>query len=186
MSRGQAISFQLNTERLWLRKANLTDAEFMLRLLNEPSWRKYIARHDITTIGAAENYLQERIIPVYESGLGFHIIELKLEKIPVGICGLIKRPYLSEVDLGFALLEQYWGTGLAHEASLAMIRYAREHIRLNKLQGITVPHNNTSIKLLKKLNFVFKEEITDEKGEELLLYEKKLSAERNINSLHKN
>jgi len=156
----------------------------MLHLLNEPSWRKYIARHDIATIEAAESYLQERIIPVYETGLGFWVIEPKSEKKPAGICGLLKRPYLTEVDLGFALLEQYWGAGFAYEASQAVINYAQEDLRLKKLQAITVPHNRTSIQLLEKLNFVFKEEIIDEEGEELLLYEKKLNKKRNINLLH--
>ena len=168
-----------------MREATLHDAEFMLRLLNEPSWRKFIARHDVATIAAAKNYLLERIIPVYETGLGFWVIELKAEKKPAGICGLVKRPYLTEVDLGFALLERYWGNGFAYEASQAVIRYAQEDLCLEKLQGITVPHNRTSIQLLEKLNFVFKEEITDEEEEELLLYEKKLSEKRNINLLHK-
>lgn len=182
---GLTISPPLDTQRCQLREATLQDAEFMLQLLNEPSWRKYIARHDISTIQDAENYLLERIIPAYATGLGFWVVELKEKSCPVGVCGLVKRPFLSEVDLGFALLEQFWGLGIAYEAAQAVINYARSELKLTTLQAITVPYNDTSIQLLEKLNFASKELITDEEGEELKLYELKLIAERNINLLNK-
>ena len=158
----------------------------MLELMNEPSWRKYIARHDISTTQDAENYLLERIIPAYATGLGFWVIEHNEKQCPVGICGLVKRPFLSEVDIGFALLEQYWGSGFAREAAESVINYARKKLQLTLLQAITVPYNDTSIQLLEKLGFAYKEIITDDEDEELSLYELTLSTERNINLLIKN
>lgn len=157
----------------------------MLQLLNEPSWQRYIARHDISTEVDARNYLQERILPAYESGLGFWVAELKTDKQLVGICGLIKRPYLAEVDLGFALLEAFWGTGFANESSQGVIAYASEKLRLQKLQAITVPENKQSVHLLEKLKFQFKEKIIDPENEELSLYELSLPGNKGINFLGK-
>lgn len=177
----RVITQLLETERLKLREANIDDAPFMLQLLTEPSWQRFIARHEIKTVDQACTYLQERIIPAYETGLGFWVIQLTSQNTAAGICGLVKRPFLEEVDLGFALLEEHWGSGLAYEAALAVIAHAQEKLHLNKLQAITVPHNSASVKLLEKLGFAFKDHIKDEEGEELALYEQKLGKLPEIN-----
>ena len=142
-----------SSARLSLREATPDDAGFMLRLLTEPSWRRFIRNHEVNSEAAARTYLEERILPGYGDGLGFWLIELKESVTPIGICGLIKRDYLSHPDLGFALLEQYWGQGYAQEASQAVIAYARETLGLAELVAISSPDNTASHALLKRLGF---------------------------------
>jgi RimJ/RimL family protein N-acetyltransferase len=55
---------------------------------------------------------------------------LKPENIPVGMCGLIKRKTLDDVDIGFALLPEYEGNGFATEAAVAVMKYAKETLKL--------------------------------------------------------
>jgi RimJ/RimL family protein N-acetyltransferase len=142
------------TERLILREATPDDAGFFLRLLTEPSWARFIRKHDVDTEVTARKYLQDRIIAAYGGGKGFWITALRESAEPIGICGIIKRDALELPDLGFALLEQYWGKGYAREASETTITYARESLGLAELLAISNPDNIRSHTLLARLGFV--------------------------------
>jgi len=151
--------------RLSLREATAEDAGFMLRLLTEPSWSRFIRSHDVDSESAARTYLQDRIIPGYGTGLGFWVVELQKTATPIGICGLIKRDYLVQPDLGFALLEQYWGQGYAREASEAVISYARKDLGLTELIAISSPDNTSSHGLLERLGFQHEGESISPEGQ---------------------
>lgn len=79
----------------------------------------------------------------------------KEEGVPLGICGLIKRETLADVDIGFAFLEKYWGKGYAFESAAAVLQYGRTELGLPKIVAITAPKNRASIDLLQKLGLKF-------------------------------
>ena len=141
------------TERLTLREAVPGDAPFMLALLTEPAWEKFIRPHNVTTEAGARQYLEERIIPGYGQGMGFWLVELNATGEAIGICGLIKRDFLEEPDLGFAFLEKFQGKGYAREASASVIAYARDQLKLSSLLAISNPENISSHALLERLGF---------------------------------
>ena len=126
----------------------------MLRLLTEPSWRRFIRNHDVDSEPAARTYLQERVMSGYGGGMGFWVTALAGSATPVGLCGVIKRDSLDLPDLGFALLEQYWGKGYAREASQAVIAYARDVFGLPALLAISSPDNSRAHALLERLGFI--------------------------------
>lgn len=161
-----------NTERLILREATEGDASFMLQLLTEPSWRRFIRDHDVDSVDKAREYLQERIIDYYGKGLGFWLVEIKETAEPIGICGLIKRDYLEHVDIGFAYLEAHWGKGFASEACATTLNYAFEALQLPTVCAITLPSNAQSIRTLQALDFQLVAEQVDDNKETILLYEK--------------
>ena len=98
----------LETERLTLREFNKSDAEFVLRLLNTPTWLKFIGDKNVRSLDDAQNYLSNGPIRSYEeNGFGLSRVALKSSNTPVGACGLIKRDGLNEPDIGFALLPEY-------------------------------------------------------------------------------
>lgn len=169
--RKKAISHViLTTHRLTLREATLEDAGFMLSLLSEPAWREFIVDHDVTDEEGAKAYLEQRIMPGYREGRGLWLMLLKGSALPIGICGLVKRPFLEHTDLGFALLADYRGAGYASEASRAVLQYARDQLALRTLLAITVPHNQHSIQLLQRLGFAFAEETSNPDGEALSVF----------------
>lgn len=168
----------LESERLILREANLDDAGFMLRLLSQESWKKYIADHDIKDEDGAKNHLSSRIIPGYKNGRGLWLVALKDSGEPIGICGLVEREFLEHSDLGFAFLDDYQGQGYAAESSRAVMKYAKEELRLSILLAITVPINKHSIKLLERLGFAFKETMSNPEKEQLSVYKVKLSEDK--------
>jgi RimJ/RimL family protein N-acetyltransferase len=116
----------VDTARLLLRRFTLDDAPFILELLNEPSWYQHIGDKGVRTIPDARKYLLDGPLAMYERvGFGLLLIELRGSRIPVGMCGLIKRESLPDVDIGFALLPVFWGNGYAFEAARPGTAYSR-------------------------------------------------------------
>lgn len=159
----------IQTGRLALREAARDDAHFMLRLLNEPSWRTFIREHSISTREQAAEYLEERMIAAYRSlGFGLWIVELREGRCPVGICGLLKRDNLGDVDLGFAFLERFWGRGYAYEAARGSLEYAATRLGATRVLAITVPGNTRSIAVLERLGFKYESEFSHPGSDEVL------------------
>ncbi|MEO1263951.1 MAG: GNAT family N-acetyltransferase [Bacteroidota bacterium] len=142
----------LETERLILRHATVGDAPFMFKLLNDPSWIEFIGDRGIKTVEDAQNYILDRIIKSYEeNGFGLFLTVLKKDKTPIGLCGLVNRPQIEDVDIGFAFMPGFKGKGYGYESASAVIKYGREKFGLQKIAAITVKENVRSIALIKKL-----------------------------------
>jgi RimJ/RimL family protein N-acetyltransferase len=158
------------TERLLLAEVNVDDAVFFYRLLNTPKWIKFIGNRHIDSVEKAEKYIQNLILPSYaKHGFGFYKMVLKESKKAIGICGLVKRPNLENVDIGFAILPKYERKGYTYEAAKAMMDYAKNKLQLEKIVAITVLENEGSRKLLEKIGLQQSNKILF--GEEgLLLY----------------
>lgn len=167
--RGELV---LETPRLILRKFTLKDGEFIFRLLNSPGWLKNIGSRNIGSKADAERYITNKLLPPYEiSGFGFYRMELKQTGESAGMCGLVKREGLDDVDIGFALLPEYEGKGYAIEAAKAVMEFAKHELKLDRLAAITIQQNKGSINLLEKLGMEFEKMIKlpgDE--EELMLF----------------
>jgi RimJ/RimL family protein N-acetyltransferase len=162
----------LETERLILRHVKVEDGEFMLELLNDPAWLRFIGDKGVRTLDAARDYILNSLITLYERlGFGLYLVEIKGEGIPVGICGLIKRDSLEDVDVGFAFLPKYRGRGYAYESASAVMAYGRRSFALDRLAAITSPNNYDSAKVLEKLGFRFERTIKlSDDGEEVRLF----------------
>ncbi len=146
----------LETERLLLREFTEGDADFICRLLNSPGWLKNIGSRGIENEDNAREYINSKLRKAYtELGFGFYLIELKLGGESVGMCGLVKREGLDDVDVGFALLPEYEGYGYAYEAASATVEYAANTLIITTLSAITIPTNKSSIKLLEKIGLKF-------------------------------
>lgn len=153
--------FLLETERLTLRHLSPeTDAEFILRLLNEPSFLQYIGDKKVRTLDDARDYIRNGPMKSYEENcFGLYRVGLKENGRAIGICGLIKRDTLADPDIGFAFLPEYWDKGYAHESAAETMRHAREVLRLNRILAITSPDNESSGKLLGKIGLHFQRKI---------------------------
>jgi ribosomal-protein-alanine N-acetyltransferase len=146
----------LESDRLFLRHFTPEDAEFILRLLNEPSFLENIGDRGVRTLEQAASYLQEGPIKSYQDhGHGAYAVVLKESLQPIGLCGLIKREQFQDVDLGYALLPEFWSKGFAFEAAAAVLEYGKRSLRLAKFIALVLPTNADSIKLLEKLGFAF-------------------------------
>lgn len=143
----------LETERLSLRKFTVDDAEFILTLLNEPAFLRYIGDKQVRNLDDARQYILNGPITSYERhGFGLNCVELRETHTPIGMCGLLKREELPDPDIGFALLPDFRNKGFAFEAAEAVLKAAPD---LQRVLAITSLDNEASINLLQRLGFKF-------------------------------
>jgi len=144
------------TDRLVLRRLIVEDAPFILRLLNEPSFLQHIGDRGVRNLADAQQYILSGPIASYERhGFGLFLAELRETRVPIGICGLLKRDALDDVDVGFALVPESWSKGYAFESASATLAYARDTHHLTRVVAIASQGNFASINLLVKLGFYF-------------------------------
>lgn len=147
----------LATNRLVLREVTPDDAAFILELINQPSFHRFIGDRGVRTLEAARQYIIDRMLSSYQTyGFGMYAVLLKDSSVPMGVCGLVKRDALDDVDIGFAFLPQYEGHGYAYESASAVLGYARTTLRIQRVCAITALDNVRSMKLLEKLGLTFR------------------------------
>ena len=145
----------ISGESLFLREFNLSDASFIVELLNSPGWIEFIGDRNVHSVDDAILYLQNGPLKSYSStGYGFWCVCLKSSSEAVGMCGFIKRDYLPAPDLGFAFLPSFISKGLGFESAHLSLLLAKEKYSIESLVAITDPLNTRSIKLLNRLGFI--------------------------------
>lgn len=150
----------IETERLILRLITIEDAPFILELLNDNSWLRFIGDKGVRTLDDAKNYIITGPMDMYEKlGFGLYLIERKIDNTPIGMCGLIKRITLEDVDIGFAILSEYQSNGYAYEAAAATIKYGNQQLGLKRIVAITTDNNLSSSSLLKKIGMKYEQNI---------------------------
>jgi len=150
----------VDTPRLVLSRLAPEDAPFILALLNDPAWLRYIGDRGVRTLDGARDYIVQGPMAMYaREGFGLWKTALRANGDPIGLCGLIKRPALDDVDLGFAFLPAYRRRGYGREAAAACLDYARDAARLRRLVAIVSSDNADSLRLLAGLGFAYERKI---------------------------
>ena len=135
-----------------MRRLVADDAAFFLALVTDPAWIRFIGDRNVHTVDEARRSLVEGPIAMYErTGHGLLRVDRKADGVALGICGLIRRDTLPDIDLGFAFLPKYRGQGYAAEAARATIAHARDGLGLKRLVAIASPDNVDSRRLLEHL-----------------------------------
>jgi len=156
----------LDTERLRLRTLGEDDAAFILELVNEPSWLQFIGDRGVRSVEQARDYIVKGPMAMFaRHGFGLYLTELKDGSEPIGICGLIQRDSLPDVDLGFAFLPRFWGRGYAREAAAAALAHGLGALGLKRIVAITSPDNQRSIRLLERIGFGHERRVALSEGE---------------------
>ena len=147
---------ELRSERLRLRGLVANDAPFILELVNEPSWLRFIGDRGVRNLDDARAYIANGPQASYaRHGFGLYLVERAADAAPLGLCGLLKRDALEHADIGFAFSPRHWGQGYAGEAARAVLADARDRLGLARVLAITNPDNAASIGLLEKAGFRF-------------------------------
>jgi len=150
-----------------LRELDLGDAEFILELLNEAGFIRYIGDKGVRTVADARDYiLQGPMVSYARNGFGLYATCLRGATpngepagTPIGICGLVRREGLTDPDVGFAFLSRYWSKGYAVESAAAVLAHAKQALNLLRIVAITSPDNAQSIAVLEKIGLKFERTI---------------------------
>lgn len=161
------------TDRLYLRPTKPEDAAFVLELLNTPKWLQYVGDRNVHSVEEATEYIKIRMLPQLERlGYSNYTIVRKSDGAKIGCCGIYDREGLEGVDIGFGLLPQFEKQGFAFEASVEIMRAAKDDFGILKISGITAKDHHASQRLLEKLGLVLAGTvILPDEDEELLRYE---------------
>jgi ribosomal-protein-alanine N-acetyltransferase len=145
----------LSTARLTLRELDHDDDTFILELLNEPGFLRYIGEKGVRTAADARQYITQGPRDSYaRHGYGLYATCLGSGP-PLGMCGLVRREGLEHADLGFAFLERHWGRGYAVEAAGAVLDWAFGTLKLPRVVAITSLDNLGSIAVLTRVGLTF-------------------------------
>ena len=159
------------TDRLTLRRMTEDDAELILAVLTDADFVRHVGDRGVHDLDEARAYLRDGPMASYERvGYGLYLVARRSDASPLGVCGLLKRDYLDDVDIGYALLPPARGQGLALEAITATIAHARDEARLPRLVAIISRENAPSRAVAERAGMREDGTITDPAGQELLLY----------------
>jgi len=167
-------AWRLETDRLFLRRVSLDDADLLLAVWNDPAFMENVGDRGIRTIEEAVEAMEGGALKLYaDYGYGPYAMVRKDDGVRMGICGLFKRDNLDCPDIGFGVLPEFCGKGYAGEASFAVMAHARDDLQIRELTAIVSPGNAPSIGLIEKLGLVFAKMITmPGDDEEICLYSK--------------
>jgi len=146
------------------------DAAFMLRLVNDPGWLANIGDRNVRNLEQSRAYIQKTLDMYERYGFGSLVAELKDTGEPIGTCGLVKRDGVEEVEVGYALLPEFRGRGLAIEGAKAVLDYARDVLKLERVAAIVTPANRDSIKVLERIGLAFVRPMTLPNNDQVYFY----------------
>jgi len=142
-------------------------AEFVFELLNSPKFIQYIGDRGVRNVEQAAAFIENRYRQSYrDNGFGLYAVQRKIDNVPIGLCGFVKRDTLPGPDIGFAFLPEFESYGYGFESADAMMKYGRDTLGFTKVLAITSQDNAVSGRLLEKLGFKFDKLM--ESGEETL------------------
>jgi RimJ/RimL family protein N-acetyltransferase len=157
------------TSRLQIRWLEFDDADFIYRLVNDPDWIRFVGDKGVSNLDDARNYIENGPMDMYRRyGFGLNRVALKEGDKAIGICGILQRETLPEVDLGFAFLPDYRRQGYAFEASEAILEHGLAILGLQRIAAILSPQNLVSANLLGKLGFGFERNYQAEPNTDIL------------------
>ncbi|HHL31804.1 MAG TPA: N-acetyltransferase [Oceanospirillales bacterium] len=160
------------TDRLILRQFNTGDVDFILQLVNAENWIQYIGDRNIKNPAQAQAYIEKSLVKSYKDhGYGLWLVQLKDAKTAIGMCGLVNREGLDDVDIGFAMLPQFCNKGYALEAAKATMSYAKNNLNIQRVIAITTESNQASIQLLNKIGLYYKKTVSLSKDNVVQVFE---------------
>ncbi|MFA3791708.1 GNAT family N-acetyltransferase [Aliiglaciecola sp. SL4] len=144
------------TERLNIRKVTLAEAYFILDLVNDPDWIRHIGDRNIHNQSDAREFIETGPFVSYrENGYGLYVFCDNRKNRPMGICGMLKRPFLEYPDIGYAILPEFRRKGLTLEACGGVLAADCKRLGLKTVHAMISPENTQSINLIERLGFEF-------------------------------
>ena len=141
----------IHTQRLRLEALDIKHGQLILAVFNDPDFLRFVGDKGIRSIAQAEQYLHAG--PIAErrlSGIQNYAVIEQDSARAIGMCGLLKRPYLPNPDLGYGFLPGARGQGFAREAAAAVLASLEP---AERLWAMVNPANQASLTLLNKLGF---------------------------------
>ncbi len=144
----------LTTERLTLRQLISSDDKEIFALRSDDNVNKYLDRKPSKSIDDAKNFIQTINENIQRKDSLYWAITLNgTDKLIGTICLFDFSNDNLKAEIGYELLPNFQGKGIMQEATSKVIDFGIQHIGLNSIEAYTHSENQSSTRLLKKLNF---------------------------------
>jgi [ribosomal protein S5]-alanine N-acetyltransferase len=175
--RNYLMKFHLETERLILREFRESDVDGIFELDSNPNVHRYLGNKPISTKEEAEKIVAGVLKQYTERGIGRWIMTDKETGEFLGWSGLRLNTeynmngFTRYYDIGYRILEQFWGKGYATESGKAAVNYGFEVMNLAAIYATTDIGNGASHKALLKIGLSYVEDFYfEEEGLDLRWY----------------
>lgn len=173
---------EIETDRLLLRGWRDEDLEPYARMCADPEVMRYIGGGSTLTPTRSEEQVSRFVRHWEERGFGLWAVEEKRGGGFVGFVGLVHQEEWTEgphkTEVGWRFGREFWGRGLATEASKAGVAYGLENLGLERIISIIQPANAASRRVAEKAGLTRRGE-TDWRGADAVWYAIDRDDERN-------
>jgi RimJ/RimL family protein N-acetyltransferase len=141
-------NYLFTSERLGYRPVKKSDFAILLELDSDPEVRAFFPAGIMSSKQLEEKI--EKYIQFYQSNkFGIFIaIELTTGEI-VGRCGFGEAAS-DEIEVGYVFFKKFWGQGLASEALLALLGWAENNIKVDKIIAYAPVAHEASHRVMEK------------------------------------
>lgn len=143
----------IETERLLLRPWEERDRAPFATLTADPVVMEFLAKP--LTRAESDAYIDRAKAHFAANGFGLLATELKETGAFVGLVGITQVPFESHftpaVEIGWRILKEYWGRGLAPEAAKASLQFGFNTLGLEEIVAFTIPVNVRSQRVMEKI-----------------------------------
>lgn len=149
------MKFYIETERLILRDFLESDVHGLFELDSNPEVHRYLGNNPIKELHQIPpiiQYVQQQYI---ENGIGRWAVIEKSTNAFIGWSGLklvkeSRNHHANYYDLGYRLIQKYWGYGYATESARASLSYGFNYLNLQTIYAAAQAENIASNKVLQK------------------------------------
>lgn len=141
-----------------LNKFTATDFEDYYRLVGDEQVMAMITERAIPLEEAKSDFAKELIKNTIHSDFGiFKIINGEKHSF-IGLAKLeIEKSESKEAELGYMILPEFWGKGIAGKVAAQLVDFAKNHSQIDELFAIIDPKNIPSRKILTNNGFEHQE-----------------------------
>ena len=152
---------RIKTSRLTIREAREGDRDRHLEMLTNPATRAYL--------GGAVDYASRQALELSPLGLtwGSWVIALRSSDLMIGTISLTYDR--GELEVSFALLPDYVGSGYSSEAVQAVIDWASTELEEDHIIAVPQSSNKRAVSQLKSLGFTLRKGLSEFGSQQFLM-----------------
>lgn len=147
---------ELHTPRLLLRQWRKSDLPYFAKMNSNPRVMEYFPN---LLTEEESNALAEKLSDIIsERGWGLWAMEEKSSNRFIGFTGLHEvskdLPFSPAIEIGWRLLDEFWGKGFATEAAKKVLEFAFRELQLEEIVSFTSIINIKSEAVMKRLSMI--------------------------------
>jgi ribosomal-protein-alanine N-acetyltransferase len=140
---------EIRTERLFLRSFSEQDVDALHRLWTDPGVRRCLWDDIVISREQAAEVVRSAVLACQE--VGYWTLRPAEDGEVIGFCGFRSIENGPDIELMYGLLPQYWGRGLATEASRAALDFLWNNTRHDRGYARTDCANLKSVDVMRRL-----------------------------------